>query len=152
MKLCKTCNCEITDYKRTKFCSHTCKIQDVVKRDKYISSQKKYTEKQRAAKYTCFENYILYLIKHHKRKQYGLTLQNVLALLIKQDYKCALSGINLTHSEGSPYNLSIDRIHPKGTYEISNIQLVCRCLNVLRCDLPLASFIDMCKKVADNNA
>jgi hypothetical protein len=52
---------------------------------------------------------------------------------------------------GSIYNLSIDRIIPEKGYEISNIQLVCRCLNKWRSNTPVEEFIAICKKVAEYN-
>jgi hypothetical protein len=58
----------------------------------------------------------------------------------KQEGRCAITGIAMTcrAEEGSffPFNVSIDRIIPKwdgGTYEIGNIQLVCKIVNVPSC-------------------
>jgi len=87
-------------------------------------------------------------------KREGLTTDMMMRLLTTQDGKCALSGIELTCAlqKGvvSKTNASIDRIDPKGTYTLDNVQLVCAALNKFRIDTPLGEFIDWCRKVADH--
>lgn len=149
---CKTCNREFIKDKRRVFCSTECRIKDITKREKYIFSQKKYLEKQRKLKYNTWEKYLAYLLKKPERIKCNLTVDKVLWVLKEQDFKCALSGIPLNHSENSLYSVSIDRKIPKGTYDISNIQLVCKCINVLRRDTSLEEFINICKKIAEKNS
>lgn len=83
----------------------------------------------------------------------GITSAQMVALLESQGGRCALSGVPLTCAlqKGvvSKTNASIDRIDPKGPYELSNVQLVCAALNKFRIDTPLDEFISWCRKVAE---
>ncbi len=49
-------------------------------------------------------------------------------------------------------NCSLDRIEAGGTYDISNVQLVCSAVNGFRRSLPLDTFIGWCKEVASYKA
>lgn len=75
-------------------------------------------------------------------------------LLKKQNYKCALTGIEMTcilqRGVKTKTNASIDRINPKGLYTLENIQLVCAAVNKFRIDTPLDEFVDWCRKVANH--
>ena len=81
--------------------------------------------------------------------------EDCLRILAAQNYKCALSGENLTCvlEKGviSQSNASLDRIDPKGTYAPENVQLVCTVLNSFRNDTPLNEFVNWCKKVAQHH-
>jgi hypothetical protein len=83
-----------------------------------------------------------------------LSKQDCIALLEKQGYKCALTGVELTCilEKGTvcKTNASIDRIDPKGPYTKDNVQLVCAAINKLRVDMSVDDFINWCKKVSDH--
>lgn len=83
-----------------------------------------------------------------------LSKQDCVALLEAQDYKCALTGVELTCilEKGTvcKTNASIDRIDPKGPYTRDNVQLVCAAINKLRVDMSVDDFINWCKKVSDH--
>lgn len=86
------------------------------------------------------------------RKRKGvLSTKELLGLLEKQNYKCALSGLTLTCllEQGKKFktNASIDRIIPGKPYTIDNVQLVCSALNSWRSDTNLAEFLWFCKQV-----
>jgi hypothetical protein len=74
-------------------------------------------------------------------------------LLKAQNYKCALTGVELTCilEKGTvcKTNASIDRIDPKGAYTKNNVQLVCAVINKLRIDMSVDEFINWCTKVSD---
>ena len=61
----------------------------------------------------------------------NITKDFVLEMLQQQNYKCKLSGINLTH-EKSLYDMSIDRIDNNYGHIKDNIQLICRGLNIAK--------------------
>lgn len=83
-----------------------------------------------------------------------LTKHDCVAILESQNYRCALTGVELTCrlEKGviCKTNASIDRIDPKGPYTKDNVHLVCAAINKFRIDLPLDEFVDWCKKVAEH--
>lgn len=128
-----------------KFCSKECGF----------SPGKYSTEEQYKSISGNWERYLSRLIYGAGRKREALSRDILLRVLQKQNYRCALSGIELTcqlsKGEKTFTNASVDRINPGGPYEESNIQLVCRGLNSWRSDTPLDQFIDMCRRVAEFN-
>ena len=96
-------------------------------------------------------------IEPNRQKQF--TAQDLKNMLIKQEYKCALTGETLTcvvkRNIGSnkrnryPTNVSIDRIDSQKGYTIDNIQLVCLIVNIAKQDSTVTEYINWCRKVAD---
>lgn len=83
----------------------------------------------------------------------SLGKHDCIALLEAQEYRCALTGVELTCvlEKGTvcKTNASIDRINPKGPYIKDNVQLVCAAINKLRIDMSVDEFIDWCNKVSE---
>ena len=132
-----------------KFCTSACKG-----RWKYMTEQVT-TDTQYTKISGNWSRYLARLLYCGGRKRGGLTRDVLLELLEAQDYKCALSGIQLTCqlSRGVvyPYNVSIDRIEAGGPYTKENIQLVCRSVNSFRNNTSVEDFISICTKVAQHN-
>lgn len=132
-----------------KFCSEQCKGKW-----KYITEQVT-TKSQYIEISGNWDRYLSRLLYSDGRKRYGLTREILLEVLIRQNYKCALSGLELTCQleKGKKFwtNASVDRIEAGGSYKKDNIQLVCRGLNSWRSDMPLDEFIKVCRLVAENN-
>ena len=131
-----------------KFCSEKCKGKW-----KYISGVTT-TETQYASISDNWNRYFSRLCcRSHKRE--SVSVEELLDILDKQNYKCALSGIQLTCKleKGVKYktNASLDRIDAGGPYIKENIQLVCSALNSFRSDTDCNEFIWWCKKVAEYN-
>ena len=92
-------------------------------------------------------------------RQKEFTSQDLNNLLIKQEYKCALTGETLTcvvkrnigikKRNRYPTNVSIDRIDSQKGYTIDNIQLVCLIANIAKQDSTVTEYINWCRKVAD---
>jgi hypothetical protein len=87
---------------------------------------------------------------------------DLIKILEKQNYKCALTGVELTCNvrlnEDSTKkravfrtNVSIDRIDNKIGYTIDNVHLVCYVVNVARHDCTIDEYINWCKKVTEYN-
>lgn len=78
---------------------------------------------------------------------------------IKQDKKCALSGIPiymctsdaLNRSDLSTQTASLDRIDSKKGYVVDNIQWTHKDINIIKMDLDQDYFITLCKQVANYN-
>ncbi len=98
-----------------------------------------------------WERYLSRLLYFNGRKRDLLTRDILMAQLLKQDYKCALTGARLTCQleKGKTFstNASVDRVVAGGPYTADNIQLVCRAVNMWRSDLPVSDFVEWCRKV-----
>lgn len=129
-----------------KFCSDACKGKW-----KYIIGA---TTNETQYKYISgnWGRYFNRLLNHARRGV--LTKQDLMDLLEKQGGKCALSGLELTCQleVGKRFNTnaSIDRIVAGGSYDPSNIQLVCSALNGFRRDTSLEEFIWYCEQVTNH--
>lgn len=128
-----------------KFCSVSCKGKW-----KYITGEQS-TENQYKNISGNWKRYVSRLLYYGGRKRDQLTAETILRILDKQNYKCALSGVDLTCNleKGTRCftNASIDRIIAGGPYTKDNIQLVCRALNSWRSNVPIEEFVSWCKKV-----
>ncbi len=114
-----------------------------------------YTDTSTEGQYSRISNnwrrYMSRLLYSSGTKRTGLTVEILLNLLEKQNYKCALSGVDLTclltKGQKCLTNASVDRIIPGGPYTETNIQLVCVAVNRWRADLPQSEFIRWCKLI-----
>ena len=87
-----------------------------------------------------------------------LTIKYLYDLLLKQNRKCALTGVNidLTESRKSSnvnfelMTASIDRIDSKKGYEPNNIQWVHKDINRMKWAFPQNQFIEMCQLVVNH--
>lgn len=147
VKTCKNCAKEfIIAQSKQEFCCDYCKGNY-----KY-TSEKITTESQYGLISGNWQRYLSRLLYAAGRKRSELTRADLLEVLVKQNYKCAISGLPLTCKleKGKKFwtNASVDRINAGGPYSKDNIQLVCRAVNSWRSDMPLKDFVDVCKAVA----
>jgi hypothetical protein len=81
----------------------------------------------------------------------NLTVDDLLYLFQRQDYKCAKTGVSLTHLKGQRKvntNVSIDRIdNDLKLYTLSNIQLVCYRYNLMKGDMNEKELEFWCKTI-----
>jgi hypothetical protein len=100
--------------------------------------------------------YFKHLCAIRKEARKDLSPEILENLLIKQRYKCALTGIKLTcnRAKGIKFktNASIDRIDSDLGYNVDNIQLVCSVVNSLKSNLTNHEYIRWCKKVVKEDA
>ena len=90
-----------------------------------------------------------YFERHGKKRTGTITIEDAYNKLDAQGFKCALSKIPLEWSETS--GMSIDRIDSKKEYILDNIQLVHRDVNLMKNHFDQEYFIEMCKRIGDNN-
>jgi len=150
LKTCVVCSTEFKPFSGAhKFCSEQCKGKF-----KYMS-EKVTTKSQYKEISGNWERYLSRLLYSSGRKRDNLTKEDLLFILHKQDKKCAISGNFLTCNleKGIKFwtNASVDRIDAGGSYTLDNIQLVCRAVNSWRSDMPLETFIEVCRAVAQHN-
>ena len=74
-----------------------------------------------------------------------IELQDLINLIDKQNYKCNLSGEDISFDNGS---VSVDRIDSAKGYTIDNIQCVHRDVNFMKQQYSQERFIDICIKIA----
>lgn len=96
-------------------------------------------------------------ILNSREDRKNLTPEILIEILERQNYKCALSGVEMTcvrvlhETEPTLTNASIDRIEAGGEYNSKNVQLVCRAINSFRGTLPVHEYLEWCKKVVAHN-
>ncbi len=98
--------------------------------------------------------------KKAKEIKVKISYDDILELYNKQNKRCSLSGIVMTHEYKAdtksktyikyPYNISIDRIDYNGDYVIDNIQLVCNIVNRMKYIFSNEEFINFCDLVSNN--
>lgn len=94
-----------------------------------------------------------FLRRKSKNKRSGsITIKDIYDLWILQDKKCALSGIPIGfYDDGKNHTCSIDRIDSLKEYELNNIQLVHKDINIMKNKFNNAYFINICKLISNNN-
>lgn len=81
-----------------------------------------------------------------------ITIEEAWNIFIKQNKKCALSGIILRIDSTNKYNTaSIDRIDSSKGYEIDNVQWVHKHVNFMKRIYSQQYFIEICKKIASTH-
>jgi hypothetical protein len=110
-----------------------------------------------------YENYLRNLYSQSKSAnsngsknrglEWALTSEDLITLWERQDGRCALSGVYLTHhKDGSGYkdhNASIDRISGDKGYVFQNVQLVCYRINIMKHTLSEDMFYWWVKTIND---
>lgn len=93
-----------------------------------------------------------YFLKKGSRKRTGtITLEDVWDMYLKQEKKCALSGVPISFTKDkNGYSASIDRIDSSKEYDIDNVQLVHKDINLMKNRFDQTYYINMCKLVANN--
>jgi hypothetical protein len=77
--------------------------------------------------------------------------QEILELLIEQDFKCALTGISFLHHENKLLRPSIDRIDSKQGYKKENCQIVLLFLNLGKNRYSQENLLECLKIISGNN-
>lgn len=87
---------------------------------------------------------------------FNLDLPVLWELYLKQDKKCALSGIEIKLERSYSRNCktqtaSLDRIDSNKGYTLDNVQWVYKDLNIIKSNTPNDEFINWCKLIAKQN-
>jgi len=86
--------------------------------------------------------------KKNAAKGASLTIEGMRVILIRQEYRCALSGVVL-----SPDCASLDHIEPLskgGTHTLDNVQIVHPVVNTLKGEMSQKEFIGWIKLIASS--
>jgi len=85
--------------------------------------------------------------------EFNITIDDVAELIQKQNFKCALSGWDISFPEtGIPQkcDASIDRIDSKKGYSVENIQITHKTINMIKNKYDNDFFIYVCKSISEN--
>lgn len=136
---CRTCN-SISIHKADVFRQGESSCWNCKKSSRFISSNTKNRN---------MKSYFSGLKYGAKKRNisFDVTSDYLYDLLLKQDYKCSLSGIVISIIDGTA---SIDRINNEIGYLPDNVQWVHRTVNYMKCDLPQSDFIDFCEMIFKN--
>ena len=100
--------------------------------------------------YRWFKKY--FLVGERAEKRSGdITIEQVYDIWIKQNKKCALSGLPIDWELDNGWTCSLDRIDSKKEYTIHNVQLVHKDVNVMKHHYDESYFIEMCKLITNHN-
>lgn len=97
---------------------------------------------------------------NYRNLEFNITIEQMQELLEKQNYKCALTGIDLIMNRNnsafkvlkgkSGYNTaSLDRIDSSRGYTLDNIQWIHKDVNFMKQDFSEETFINWCKLVVN---
>jgi len=93
-----------------------------------------------------------YFERSNKKRTGNITIEDIYEIWIKQDKKCALSGVEIDFVKREKgISASIDRIDSKKEYLIDNVQLVHKDINLMKNSFNVEYFINMCKLVSKMN-
>lgn len=146
MLFCLQCNKELIGNQK-KFCCDNHKNNWRARNIYGYKWQKEYRSKSP-------RNYLSQLRSYHNRKT-TLSLDFLEKLYYTQQGKCALSGVDLTFTQGGgrcPTNISIDRIDSDKGYETDNVQFVCHRINIMKSEGSKEELLEWCKILLAENA
>jgi hypothetical protein len=88
--------------------------------------------------------------------EFNITIEYAWELFLKQNRKCALSGIELMFSSsysknGTLQTASLDRIDPTRGYIVGNVQWVHKSVNLAKHYMDNEEFIELCNKICNYN-
>ena len=81
----------------------------------------------------------------------GIDKDDALGLFLSQQGVCAISGMLMDWKARGYKAPSIDRIDSNGNYVLGNVHLVLQIVNIMKNDLPVDTFVQMCRQIADHN-
>lgn len=86
---------------------------------------------------------------------FDITIEYLWELLLKQGYKCALSGLDLQFGEKRKDNqnksISLDRIDSSVGYICGNVQFIHKHINIIKNKFNESYFIELCKHITNEN-
>lgn len=147
---CLFCNKKFEHNKsNTKYCSVNCRNNLRYKNYKNILINRRQS----------LENTLKYIYigaKSRSKKlnrEFNITLEYLLKMLVEQNYKCAMTGIVLEGSKGGkePFVISIDRIDNSKGYIEGNVQLVTTIFNTAKNHYKMEDLTKMCKEYIKYN-
>lgn len=85
-----------------------------------------------------------------RKKDFNITINDLIDLYKQQDGLCVLTKEKMTHIRGKgriPTNISVDRIDNKKGYNKDNIRLICICVNKMKQEMTDEELVIWCHKI-----
>lgn len=103
-------------------------------KNRIIKNTVKRNREKRTIDFKSYCEYLFEFIVLRSKNKYevNLTVNDLISLLEKQHYKCALTNILMTHNLNDLHSISVDRINSNIGYTPNNIQLVCKAINLAK--------------------
>ena len=93
-----------------------------------------------------------YFQRANRKRTGTITIQDVWKKYLKQDRRCALSGVHISFTKDEKgISASLDRIDSSKEYDLNNIQLVHKDVNLMKNHFNQDYFIKMCKYISKYN-
>ena len=94
--------------------------------------------------------------KYRQKRDFTVTIEYLWNLYIKQNKKCAISGVEIKFTErlgsrGRRCSASLDRIDSTKGYIEGNVQWVHKIVNIMKNKTDMNEFISWCSKIAKHN-
>lgn len=149
-KPCPECG-EIQSYLRISYAKKSLELKKVCKKCSNRKTENSHRGYYHDIPITWFNKFLT--SSECRNIEFNIKIEDVYDLFLKQNKKCALSGIDLYFEPyGLKHIISIDRIDSSKGYIIDNIQLIHKDLNFMKQSFSQEHFINMCKLVAKNNS
>jgi len=121
--------------------------------DKCRARQREYQERIETES---MDSWLAKCFKHCKKsdkdcgREFSITLDYVIKLCERQESRCALTNIPMTHQRNDPFAASIDRRDSKLGHIPGNVHIVCRAANLAKRELSDAAIIEWFRAVAQH--
>jgi hypothetical protein len=90
-----------------------------------------------------------------RKIEFDITIEDLWELFLRQDKKCALSGLEIKFSkvrkDSSGKTISLDRIDSSKGYTKDNIQFVHKHINIMKNNFDQDYFISLCNNIVNHN-
>ncbi|MBA2873151.1 hypothetical protein HNQ85_003489 [Anoxybacillus calidus] len=74
-------------------------------------------------------------------------------IYVLQKGRCYYTGIEMeppdVKERNKNYSISVDRLDNERGYELDNVVLCCRVVNIMKNNLPYKEFTDLCQRIAE---
>jgi len=153
IRLCPVCKEREIAYKRFDAFDRACKNGSMCPSCRTRLNNKSPKRNCKASNNACWRGYedipgkIFSRLKRGAERRgisFALSMQDIWNQYINQNKVCRFSGVPLTWG----VDASVDRIDSSKGYNIDNIQIVHKAVNMLKCDMDDNQFIHWCKLIA----